>query len=378
MDSPKTRPGVRRLVRRHLMKLVGYTPILPAEVLVEEAPAPGQEAGAAEPVKLDGNENPYGPSPRVLKAIAQRSLYHEYPDPDQRYLRAALAEYVGLGPEHIVVGNGSDEILDLVVRLLLEPGEKAINCVPTFGMYRFVTEVCGGMEVEVGRNQDYDLDIDAIEEAMDESTKIVFVASPNNPTGNAVSQEEIVRLLETGLAVVVDEAYFEFCGQTVAPLISRYDNLMVVRTFSKWAGLAGIRIGYGIFSPEVAAYIARIKPPYNVSVFAQTAAMESLKDREFLMSRVQAIIQERERLYDGLAGLDLLRPIPSRGNFILCEVVRGDARRLHQRLTEHNIYVRYFDNPRLRSFIRITVGKPQHTDALMQALRRIGEELDGR
>ena len=376
MGSPKTSPVIQRLVRRHLVKLVGYTPIVPADILDEDAEARGQGAEGSELIKLDANENPYGPSPRVLQAMEEENLYHEYPDPDQHHLRTALADYVGLGPEYIVVGNGSDEVLDLVVRLLLEPGEKVINCVPTFGMYRFVTETCGGIEVRVDRAENYDLDIDAIEKAIDEKTKIIFVSSPNNPTGNIASSEEIVQLLETGLAVVVDEAYFEFCGQTVAHLVPRYDNLIVARTFSKWAGLAGARIGYGIFSPEIAAYIGRIKPPYNISIFAQTTALESLKDLDYLMSRVEAIIKERERLYAELTRLDFLRPIPSQGNFILCEVVRGDARRLHQKLTERRVYLRYFDTPRLRNFIRITVGKPEHTDALLEALRGIGEQLD--
>ena len=361
-------------MRSHLRELVGYTPVQPVEVLLKESESLDS---SQEILKLDANENPYGPSPNVHKALSHKDLYHVYPDPEQRHLRLALSEYVGLGAEHIVVGNGSDEILDLIVRLVLEPGEKIINCVPTFGMYKFEAEICGGIEVQVSRNESYDLDIDAIEDAIDAKTKIIFVASPNNPTGNFASQEDVIGLAETGLEVVVDEAYFEFCGQTAAPLVAEYDNLTVVRTFSKWAGLAGVRIGYGVFSPEIAAYITQIKPPYNVSMFAQEAALESLKDRKYLMSKVEAIIEERDRLFNELTRLDYIQPFPSHGNFILCEVTRGDAHDVHEKLKERRIFVRYFDTPKLRNFIRISVGKPEHTDSLMSALRGIGDQVDG-
>ncbi|MCH9036285.1 MAG: aminotransferase class I/II-fold pyridoxal phosphate-dependent enzyme, partial [Chloroflexi bacterium] len=193
---------------------------------------------------------------------------------------------------------------------------------------------------------------------------------------NSSSRDEIVRLLETGLAVVVDEAYFEFSGQTMASLVPDYDNLMVVRTFSKWAGLAGVRVGYGIFSPRIADYINQIKQPYNVSVFAQMAALESLADRDYLMANVKAIIKERERLFGEIEGLDFLRPMPSEGNYILCDVTSGDASRLYERLKERRVFVRYYDRPNLRNCIRISVGKPEETEALLEALRAVGEEND--
>ncbi|MCH7996338.1 MAG: aminotransferase class I/II-fold pyridoxal phosphate-dependent enzyme [Chloroflexi bacterium] len=274
MKARKTGSGTRDLIRPDLRQLAGYTAVEPVERLVKDGDT-GQPSIESRPtVKLDANENPYGPSPRVLRAIAGSSALHVYPDAEQQHLRTALGDYVGLGAEHIVVGNGSDDILDLITRLTLEPGDRVINCTPTFGMYKFVTEVSGGVLVEVSRNDHYGLDLDAIEKSIDDRTKIVFIASPNNPTGNSSSRDEIVRLLETGLAVVVDEAYFEFSGQTMASLVPDYDNLMVVRTFSKWAGLAGVRVGYGIFSPRIADYINQIKQPYNVSVFAQMAALE--------------------------------------------------------------------------------------------------------
>ncbi|MFQ5933688.1 MAG: histidinol-phosphate transaminase [Dehalococcoidia bacterium] len=376
MGTQKTKSGIMRLVRPHLRELVGYTGVQPVDKVVREAETEGREPVSQEPIKLDGNENPYGPSPRLQQIVGDDSFFHLYPDPDHRELRAALSEYVGVGPEHIVVGNGADEILDLVARLLLEPEDKVINCPPTFGMYRFIVDICGAREVDVARTSSYDLDIDAIQKAIDDRTKIVFVTSPNNPTGNSVTDEEIVQLLDTGVAVVVDEAYYEFCGQSVVPLVTRYDNLMVIRTFSKWAGLAGVRIGYGAFSPNIAAYLSRIKMPYNLSVFAQRAALESLKDRDYLMGNVEKIKKERERMYAQLSKLDFLHPIPSHGNYILCQVLKGDARRLYEQLQQRRILIRYFDTQGLRNFVRISAGKPEHTDAVVEALRSIGEELD--
>jgi len=375
MSTQKTKPGVMKLVRPHLRDLVGYEGVQPADKLESHEV---REAQPSQIIKLDGNENPYGSSPRIRRIFDDESLFHLYPDPDHRELRAALSRYVGVGAEHIVAGAGADEILGLISQLLLEPGDKVINCPPTFGMYKFIVDVSGAQEVNVARTPNYDLDIDAIRDAIDDRTKIVFITSPNNPTGNPVTDGEITQLLDTGVAVIVDEAYFEFCGQSAVPLISRYDNLMVIRTFSKWAGLAGIRIGYGVFAPEVATYLSRIKMPYNLSAMAQRAGVESLIDLDYLLGNVEKIVQERDRMYSLFSELDLLRPIPSHGNFILCEVLGMEALRLYEELRERTIFIRYFDTPLLRNFVRISVGKPEQTDAVVEALKAIGETADGR
>ena len=323
MSTQKTQSGVMKLVRPHLRDLIGYTGVQPADKL-DSHEIEGTQT--AQIIKLDGNENPYGSSPRIRGIFDDESMFHLYPDPDHRELRAALSNYVGVGAEQIVAGAGADEILGLIAQLLLEPGDKVINCPPTFGMYKFIVDVSGAYEINVARTPTYDLDVDAIRDAIDDRTKMVFITSPNNPTGNSVKDEEIVQLLETGVAVIVDEAYYEFCGQSAVPLISQYDNLMVIRTFSKWAGLAGIRIGYGVFSTEVAAYLSRIKMPYNLSAMAQRAGVESLNDLDYLLENVQKIIRERDRMHSLFAKLDLLRPIPSQGNYIMCEVLGMEAR----------------------------------------------------
>ena len=266
-----------------------YTPIEPIEILEQRA--------GGKIIKLDGNENPYGCSPKVYQALASYPYYNIYPDPEQRELRQALENYTGLSIEHIVCGSGSDELIDLILRLFLNPGDKVINCSPTFGMYPFNTELCGGKVVDVPRNEDFALDIKGIKGALNGKTKVIFVASPNNPTGNTSSEQEIVELVDTGRIVVVDEAYFEFSGVTMANLVPNYPNLIVLRTFSKWAGLAGLRIGYGFFPTEVASYLMKIKPPYNINAAAQTAVLASLTDIDYLRHNVAKIVAERERLF---------------------------------------------------------------------------------
>jgi histidinol-phosphate aminotransferase len=363
---------VKKLMRKDLLGLEGYQPIVPPEVLSEEAEVPVESV-----IKLDGNENPYGCSPRVQRALASYPFYHIYPDPEQREVRKALEGYVGVGAEHIIAGAGSDELIDLVLRLFLEPGDEVINCVPTFGMYPFSTEVCGGKVVSVPRDKSYAIDIAKVKEVVGEKTKVIFIASPNNPTGNITPERDILKLVETGRVVVVDEAYYEFSGVTVAPLVPECENLIVLRSFSKWAGLAGLRIGYGVFPSVMVEHLLGIKQPYNINLAAQVAVNESLADIEYLQGTVKAIIAERGRLLKKLRKIEFLKTFPSKANFIFCPVVEGDAQRIHQELRKLGIFVRYFDTPLLRNSLRISVGKPEHSDALIEALQRIGGKGSG-
>jgi len=358
--------GIEKLIRSDLSRLKAYQPIIPPDVLSERAGIPVERV-----IKLDGNENPYGCSPRVGRALAGYPFYHIYPDPEQHELRKTLAVYVGVDAAHIVAGAGSDELIDLILRLFLEPGDRVINCVPTFGMYPFCTEVCGGKIIDVPRDKSFALDIAGIKKAMNEKTKVIFVASPNNPTGNITSQRDILELVELGKVVVIDEAYYEFSGVTVAPLVPQYENLIVLRSFSKWAGLAGLRVGYGVFPTLIAEQLLKIKQPYNINLAAHVALQESLADIEYLRDTVIKIISERERLFTRLGELEFLEPLPSQSNFILCTVKKGDARVMYERLCRRGIFLRYFDNPLLRNSIRISVGKPEHTDALIEALKEM-------
>jgi histidinol-phosphate aminotransferase len=359
--------GIERLIRPDLIAFGGYSARTSPETLEGKVEVPVENI-----IKLDANENPYGCSPRVSQALATCPYLNIYPDDGQTRLRKLLEGYSGVDAKHIVAGSGSNQLIDLVLRLFISKGDEVINCVPTFGIYRFSTELCGGTLVEVPRGGNFAVNMSAVKAAINKKTKIIFLANPNNPTGTITPRQDILELLDTGLPVLVDEAYYEFSGQTVAPLVNRYENLMVLRTFSKWAGLAGLRVGYGLFPPKIADYLLRIKIPYNVNVAALVAVQESLKDIDYLMGRVKAIIAERGRLFGELKKLRWLKPFPSQANFILCLVLSGEARELRQKLQDKGILVRYFDEPPLRNFIRISAGKPEHTDALIKALREIG------
>jgi histidinol-phosphate aminotransferase len=323
-------------------------------------------------IKIDANENPYGCSPRVNKALEKYPQFNIYPDDGQEKLRGLIAGYAGIDAKYIVAGNGSNQLIDLLIRLLVNPGDEVINCTPTFGIYSFSTRLCNGSLVDVPRDEAFNIDITKVKAAITKITKLIFVTNPNNPTGNLTPQKDIIELLDTGAPVVVDEAYYEFSRQTIMPLIGKYENLIVLRTFSKWAGLAGLRVGYGIFPEAIADFILRIKIPYNVNVAAQVAVAESLQDKDYLLASVQKLIEERQRLTDQLQKISWLTVYPSESNFIFCRVQNMDARDLHKQLQMKGILVRYFDQPRIRDCIRFSVGKPEHTDALIKTLREIG------
>jgi histidinol-phosphate aminotransferase len=362
----KPRKDPERLIRAHLLNMKPYSYIAPLEVLGEHVGVPAERI-----IKLDGNENPYGCSPKVKEALFSYPYYHIYPDSEQQELRKALEGYVGVPADRLLVGSGSDELIDLILRLFIEPGDRVINCVPTFAMYPFSTETCGGKVVEVPRDKNFAVDVSQVKKAINEGAKLIFLASPNNPTGNTTPLRDVMELAETGIVIVVDEAYYEFSGETMVPLVADYENLIVLRSFSKWAGIAGLRVGYGAFPEKIAQHLMRIKPPYNVNIAAQIAAIESLKDLGYLQKTIKAIITERKRLLAKLAELEFFKPFPSKANFILCSVLNNQAERIYQELGRRGIFVRYFDTPLLKDYLRISVGKPEHTDALVAALKEI-------
>lgn len=356
---------LKRVIRADIETMEAYTPILPFEVLSEQLGYPPDRI-----IKLDANENPYGPSPRVYAALAKERFYHIYPDPESRALRAKLSEYVGVDAGMILAGSGADELIDLLMRLCLEPGDRIINCPPTFGMYSFDAGVQGGQVVNVPRLPDFSLDVAAIETAAQEpNTKIVFLTSPNNPSGNLLPDADLERLLRLPLLVALDEAYVEFAGASRVQWVARHQNLIVLRTFSKWAALAGLRVGYGVFPNALMPHLLKIKQPYNVNVAAKTAAIASLEDRDYVLANVRKIVDERARLYQALCAIPFLRPFPSSANFILCRVVGRDAHALKRSLAQQGILVRYYDSRGLSDYIRVSVGRPEHTDRLVSALK---------
>jgi histidinol-phosphate aminotransferase len=240
-------------------------------------------------------------------------------------------------------------------------------------MYAFSAEVCGGNVKSVPRNEIFDIDVEATVAAVDEKTKAIFLASPNNPTGNTASEEQIRALLGTGVIVVVDETYYEFCGHTMLSLVDEYQNLIILRTFSKWAGLAGLRIGLGVMHSDIALTMMSMKSPYNVNLAAEVALLASLGDRPTLLGRVQAIVAERKRMIGLLEKIPGIQVWPSQANFILCRLPEGRGQEIFEGLCRRGIFLRYFNTPQLRDYVRASVGFPEQTDQVVKALSELVE-----
>lgn len=358
-------------IRQHLESLPPYSPIEPFEVLSARI---GREP--AQIVKLDANENPYGPLPAVREALGKFDFPHIYPDPESRALRKSLSTFTGIGAEYLLAGQGADELIDLLMRVFLEPGDCILSCPPTFGMYSFDAELNAARCIEVPRGADFSLDMDAIRAAVKTyQPKLFFITSPNNPDGSLVDANVLDELLALPTMIVLDEAYIEFAGGNLGASLSRIrevparENLIVLRTFSKWAGLAGLRIGYGAFPLWLMPTLWKSKQPYNVNVAASVAAQVSLEHTNELVEVVERLKAERMRLFAALQNIPYLKPYQTQSNFILCLVTGRDAAELKARLAqEYGVFIRYFNKPGLRDAIRISVGRAQDTDVLISAL----------
>lgn len=354
------------LMREDLVALEAYPPPAPiAEI----------ERHLGRPVaKLDANENPYGPSPRVHEALAGANVA-PYPDAESTELRTHLGVYLDVPIERIICSVGGDEMIDLILRLFLRPGDEVIDCVPSFVMYELSTAYNHGSWKPVPRDARFRVDVSAVERAITDRTKVIFLCNPNNPTGNETPKSDIIRLLETGRVVVLDEAYAEFAGYTHVGLGAHYPNLVVLRTMSKWAALAGIRLGYAVVDPAVREEMLKIKSPYNVGIAAQVAGVASLQDREYLMANVRRIVEERERLRERIERWGRGTIYPSQGNFLYWTTGGVDARALRACMAQRGVLVRTFHIP--VEALRISVGTPEQSDLVMAALEESYAELAG-
>jgi histidinol-phosphate aminotransferase len=365
----------RSFIRPHLENMPPYTPIEPFDVLSARLSRTSDSI-----IKLDANENPYGPSPAVREALSQLKFPHIYPDPESRTLRAALSSFTGVPEKYLIAGAGADELIDLILRVFLEPGDYVLNFPPTFGIYPFDTQLNAGQLIEIPRKAEFKLDMESIQHAVKQhSPKILFLASPNNPDGSMIPQEEFEQLLDLPIVIVLDEAYVEFSGQgrlgdmaTRMSLVPKHDNLIVLRTFSKWAGLAGLRVGYGAFPEWLLPTLWKSKQPYNVNVAASVAAIASLEDLDFLSEQVMRLCRERDLLFQELQSFAWLHAYPSRANFVLCQVFDMQATELKSWLAaKHGILVRYFNTPLLTDHIRVSAGRPEEMRQLISALHEV-------
>jgi histidinol-phosphate aminotransferase len=351
----------------YIERLVPYEPGKPIEELE-------RELGISGSIKLASNENPVGPSPAVVEAIMQNApKINLYPDGDCFYLKAALAAHLGVTRDHLIVGNGSNELLELVLRALLQPGDETVSAAGAFVVYDLSTRAMGGRAVQVPMKK-HAHDLAAMARAVTDRTRVVFVANPNNPTGTAVGAREFGRFLDdipAEVMVVVDEAYYEYVDlrsypDTLKMVADGRDNLVVLRTFSKAYGLAGLRVGFGVAAPPVVAALNKVRQPFNVNLLAQVAALAALADQEHVRKVVSLCRRERRRLEKAFAAASL-EFVPSQGNFILVRVGHG-ARETYRSLLSRGVIVRPMGGYGYPDWLRVTVGLPEENDRFLREL----------
>ncbi len=355
-------------VPEYIHTLVPYAPGKPIEEVE-------REYGISNSIKLASNENPLGPSPMAVQAIRERvAQLHFYPDGDCFYLKNGLCRKLGIAPEQVIFGNGSNEIIELAVRTFLRPGDEVVMAHQAFVVYRLVTQAIGGVS-RVVPLRDFTHDLDAIAAAMTPNTRLVFLANPNNPTGTIYRRaawERFLDRLSPNVLVMVDEAYFEYVEDPDYPDSLRYGDcgktLLTVRTFPKLYGLAGLRIGYGIGPREVIDLMQRVRQPFNVNAAAQWAALAALGDAEHVRRSLAANREGKAYLSREIAKLGL-EQVPSSANFILLRV--GDGERVFEGLLRQGVIVRPMRGYELPEYIRVTIGTMPENHRFIEALSSI-------
>lgn len=362
---------MKNLVEENIVHLKPYVPGKPISEVQ-------RELGLKEVVKLASNENPCGPSPKALQAIklALNDL-HRYPDGSGFYLKRALSQKLKVAPDQIILGNGTNELLELVVRTFLSPGEEVISADPSFVVYQLVTQAAYGQNVLIPLDH-YTHDLEAMAAAITAKTKIIFIANPNNPTGTMVLQKEVMTFLQkvpSNIVIVMDEAYYEYVEDKQFPDLLSYlkDNLtqpiLILRTFSKIYGLAGVRIGYGLAAPEFIDLLNQVRQPFNVNSLALAAAEAALEDEEHLQKS-----KEINRLgYQYLCGefeRMKLSYVPSVANFILVQIGQK-VKEFTERLLTQGVIVRPTGGAGLSTWVRITIGMKEENEKLIQAMGNI-------
>jgi len=335
------------LVRKNIRELIPYS-------------SARDEYSGRKGIFLDANENPYG-------------KLNRYPDPHHLKLRRAISIRKGVAPENLFLGNGSDEAIDLIFRVFCDPGkDKALTFTPTYGMYEVSAAVNDIEMIKVPLDKNFDIDIEAGSPFLsDNNLKLLFICSPNNPTSNSFDRDKIIRIIENFKGVVViDEAYIDFSEcESFLPLAIKYDNLVVLQTFSKAWGAAGIRVGMAFSSAEIISYLYRVKPPYNISILNQRAALKRVGDPRKYSRQIRKIKEEKLSLINRLKKITIIEYIyPSDANFLLVRV--KDANSIYRELAEKHIIVRNRSTV-VNNCIRITVGKRNENNRLIKELKKI-------
>jgi histidinol-phosphate aminotransferase len=362
----------------HIICLIPYPPGKPLEELE-------REYGINDSIKLASNENPLGPSPKALAAI-QTALgqVHRYPDGSGYYLRSRLSEKFSVPFEGIVLGNGSNEIIELSLRAFLSIGDEVILPAPSFLVYRLAVQAMGGKAISIPLN-DYTIDLQKTADAINSKTKLIFINNPNNPTGTIVHRnafESFLRSVPPHVLVVVDEAYIEFVTSQDSPhgfhyIPSKGPYVIVLRTFSKAYGLAGLRIGYGVMDPTIAGYLNRVRQPFNTGTLSQIGALAALDDELFLRQTQQTVWSGLDYLYREMEKLGL-KFVPSEANFFLIELQR-DAKQVYEAMLRQGVIIRAMNAYGMPKHIRVNVGLASENERLIKALKNVlAEEIDER
>lgn len=364
MTTPTSREiDLVRLVRPAVSSSPAY---LPSQITVEQPPRE---------IRLDMNESPHGPSPKTREAIEAFISTHRYPDFAQKELRAALAEYTGMPADQIVTGAGMDDVFVTVFMTLVDPGDEIVISDPTFGMYRGLAQLHGGKIVNAPLTADFELDADAVLAAITPKTKMVIICTPNNPTANVLDDGAIEKILQGApCLVLIDEAYAEFAGVNHIPWMKRYPNLAVGRTMSKFAGLAGMRVGYGVFPAPLMPYLNAAAPAFhNVSAASAAAAIAALQDLDEIGKVRDTIVADREALAANLREIPGVEPLESGTNFLLVRLPMENAEPVVQELAKRGIHLRYFSSPAygLVNYIRVTVGSTEENEIFLHELADI-------
>lgn len=363
---------IKDLGRSAIFTLKPYVPGKPIEEVE-------REFGITGVVKLASNENPLGPAPAALDALQNAiKRVNTYPDSNCYYLKKELSSYVDLPEDYFVIGNGTDEILKMIGETFLNPGDEVLFAWPSFSEYDFITRLMGAKPVTVPL-RDFTHDLGEMARQIGERTKIVFICNPNNPTGTIVSDKEVRQFLDKippDVLVVFDEAYYEYVTDpdyaSTVELIKEGKRVVVLRTFSKLYGLAGLRVGYGMAAPEIIELINRVREPFNVNLLAQEAAAAALRDRDFLQKSRDVVQKGKEYLYKSFAKLNL-DYIPSEANFIFIDIQR-DSRQVFTSLLKTGVIIRTGDIFGYPNWIRVTVGTSEQNKRLITNLEKILQE----
>jgi histidinol-phosphate aminotransferase len=355
-------------VPEYIRSLIPYEPGKPIEEVE-------REYGIANSVKLASNENPLGPSPKALAAIrAKLDQLHLYPDGDSFYLKAGVAQKLGVAPETLIFGNGSNEIIELAARTFMRAGDEAVMAEQAFVVYQLIVQAVGGKSKQVPL-RDYTHDLDAIAAAISPQTRLVFLANPNNPTGTIFRRDEWERFLakvSRDVLLIVDEAYFEYVQDAGYPDSLKYHEegraILTLRTFSKLYGLAGLRIGYGVAPKELIAMMQRVRQPFNVNAPAQWAALAALDDSEHVKRSLAVNRQGLEYLRAEFDKLGLAY-VPSQGNFILVRVGKGQE--VFKQMLAQGVIVRPMGGYKFPEHIRVTIGTMDENRKFIAALQKV-------